>query len=137
MELEKEKVKHGITAETKAGSQTKEATARRRFERYAGTQNWPETEWTASLSALLTGKALEVYARLSPVEAESYSVLNAALLKRFDCTEDGFRQTFRSAKLEYAETYPQFGVRIANYLNRWIELSQTESSFEGIKDLLL
>ena len=36
-----------------------------RFERFARAQNWDKTRYAIILSALLTGKALTVYARLS------------------------------------------------------------------------
>ena len=32
---------------------------------------------------------------------------------------------------------PQFGIRITGYLDRWIELSETSLSYEGIRDLLI
>ena len=35
-----------------------------RFERFATANNWNREEWAVSLSALLTGKALDVYSRL-------------------------------------------------------------------------
>lgn len=37
----------------------------RRFERYAELQQWPKTSWAMSLSALLKGRALDVYALLT------------------------------------------------------------------------
>ena len=36
-----------------------------RFERFATNHQWPKETWASSLSALITGKALEVYSRLS------------------------------------------------------------------------
>ena len=36
-----------------------------RFERCARVNNWSEEDWAVSLSALLTGRALDVYSRLS------------------------------------------------------------------------
>ena len=40
-----------------------------RFEKYATLQGWSEDTWALSLSALLTGKSLEVYARLNSYDA--------------------------------------------------------------------
>ena len=37
-----------------------------RFERYAAAQGWRTKQWAMHLSALLKGKALEAYSRLSP-----------------------------------------------------------------------
>ena len=46
-----------------------------RFERYARCQQWHEDNWALNLSALLKGKALEVYSRLTYNEAKHYSPL--------------------------------------------------------------
>lgn len=37
----------------------------KRFERFATSAEWPKKEWATNLSALLQGKALDVYSRLS------------------------------------------------------------------------
>ena len=55
----------------------------KRFERFAKIANWPESEWATNLSALLQGKALEVYSRLSADDAVVYERLREALLKRY------------------------------------------------------
>jgi hypothetical protein len=55
-----------------------------RFERYATAQKWDASFWATHLSALLKGKALEVYARFSPELALDYKVLKKARLKRFE-----------------------------------------------------
>ena len=56
-----------------------------------------------NLSALLKGKALEaceVYSRLSNDNASDYVCLKTALLKRYNLTEEGFRQKLCIAKPE-------------------------------------
>ena len=55
-----------------------------RFERFAKSNKWDETIWATSLSALLTGKALDVYSRMSETAAVNYKELKEALLKRYD-----------------------------------------------------
>ena len=108
-----------------------------RFERYALCQNWKLENWAINLSALLSGKALDVYSRLSVSDANDYDKLKEALLKRFRMTEEGFRKKFRSARPEAGETAPQFAVRLENYFCRWLDLASTKRSFDGVKDLLL
>ena len=66
----------------------------RRFEHFAVSQGWKRESWAVSLSALLKGKALEVYSRLSPEESVDYDKLKNALLKRFQLPEDGYRAKF-------------------------------------------
>lgn len=43
-----------------------------RFERYARAQNWNVGNWGSHVSALLTGKALDVFARLPSASALNY-----------------------------------------------------------------
>lgn len=76
-----------------------------RFERYTRAQNWNVGNWGSHLSALLTGKALDVFARLPPASALNYDKLKETLYKRFEMTEDGFRKKFRTSKPDGSETF--------------------------------
>ena len=51
-----------------------------RFEKYATANKWDKNVWTAFLSALLKGRALDVYDRLSTEDAADYDI---------DCRPDG------------------------------------------------
>ena len=108
-----------------------------RFERFATTAKWEKTGWASKLSALLSGRALEVYSRLSEEAAQDYDRVKLALMKRYDLTEDDYRRKFRASKPEVDETPEQLIVRLDRYLLRWLELSNTERSFEGLKDLIV
>ncbi|XP_038057353.1 uncharacterized protein LOC119728962 [Patiria miniata] len=108
-----------------------------RFERYATSMKWPHDEWALPLSILLTGKATEVYTRLPDDLASNYEELKLALLHRFELTEDGFRTKFRQCRPETNENYTQFAERIKRYLLRWIELSSTDRTFDGLVDLTM
>ncbi|PIK57075.1 reverse transcriptase [Apostichopus japonicus] len=66
-----------------------------RFERFATAQEWPEEQWALNLSLCLKGESLRVYSRLPPDDSQDYQKLKKALLKRFQFTEEGFRQKFR------------------------------------------
>ena len=83
-----------------------------RFERFATTAKWEKTGWASKLSALLSGRALEVYSRLSEEAAQDYDRVKLALMKRYDLTEDGYRRKFRATKLEVDESPEQFIVRL-------------------------
>ena len=63
-----------------------------RFERYATAQKWKKEDWATNLSALLKGKALDVYALMPVEEALNYDMLKAALLKRYELTEQDIEQ---------------------------------------------
>ena len=81
-----------------------------RFERYASNQRWPTSAWAINLGALLQGRALDVYSRLSPEEAGKYSELKQALLKRFQMSAEDFQHTFRTAEPEPGESARQYAV---------------------------
>ena len=108
-----------------------------RFERFATVAKWDKTGWASKLSALLSGRALEVYSRISEEAAQDYDRVRLALMKRYDLTEDGYRRKFRASKPEVEESPDQFIVRLEMYLLRWLDLSKTDRSFEELKDLIV
>ena len=109
----------------------------KRFERYARSMDWEQSDWAVPLGALLTGKALEVYTRMPDEESSDYSKLKDALLHRFQLNEDGFRQKFRRAKLEQGETYSQFADRLKGYLTRWVEMGAKAKTYNDLVDLMI
>ena len=108
-----------------------------RFEKYAVANKWDRSIWAAYLSALLKGRALEVYDRLSVADANDYEKLKDALLKNFDMTERGFRKKFRNDRPERSETFIQFGSRLRSYLDKWINMAKIENTFEAICDFMM
>ena len=90
------------------------------------------------MSALLTGRAMYLYTRMSDTDANDYDKLKKALLTRYNYTEDGYRKRFREIKPETEETPYQFVVRLKNYLAKWLELSGSSSGdFDAIVDLIV
>nr|XP_054770765.1 uncharacterized protein LOC129278644 [Lytechinus pictus] len=108
-----------------------------RFEKYATLQGWPTSSWAMNLSALLTGKSLQVYARLNSDEAQSYPKVREALCKRFNLTEEGFRGKFRNARPEKDENPSQFMERLSCLLDRWLTLANVETSLDLMKTLII
>jgi len=51
------------------------------FERFAICQRWNQTNWALHLSALIKGRALDVYSMLPAHQANNYDQLKATLLK--------------------------------------------------------
>src|SRR6218665_1089767 len=109
----------------------------RRFEKYATIRKWENQEWAVYLSALLKGRALDVYARMPPEQYDNYEALKNALLKRYEMTEEGFRKRFHNSKPETGESPQQFITRLESYLMRWIELAKVTQDFDGLKALLV
>ena len=83
-----------------------------RFERYVSSRKIVRTQWAVELSALLQGKALQVYTRMPVEDTLEYDKLKSALLKRFQMTEEGYRVKFRTCRPEKGETPTQFATRL-------------------------
>ncbi|XP_062603479.1 uncharacterized protein LOC134265246 [Saccostrea cucullata] len=107
------------------------------FERYAEAQHWDHSNWAINLSALLKGKALDVYALMPKTHALDYNTLKTALLKRFELTDDGFKKKFRSCRPDQCETFSQFAVRLSSYFERWVEMAKAPKTYQGLYDLML
>ncbi|GFO04005.1 retroviral-like aspartic protease 1 [Plakobranchus ocellatus] len=108
-----------------------------RFERFAESNGWSREKWSSSLCALLTGRALDCYGRLSAEQAKDYDKVKEALMKKYDLKEVGYRRRLSTCKLAEGESPDMFIVRIVAYLDRWIELSKTDKSYEKLKDLIV
>ena len=108
-----------------------------RFERYATAQKWEPDTWATGLSALLQGKALDVYALMPKEDALNYDKLKVALLKRYELTEEGFKRKYKKCRPENGETFQQFTTRKKSYFTRWIDMASIERSYEGLQDLIL
>ena len=109
-----------------------------RFERYAENASWEKDTWAIKLSALLTGRAINIYTRMSDADASDYDKLKKALLTRYNYTEDGYRKRFREARPETEETPDQFVIRLKNYLAKWLELSgSSPQNFDALVDLIV
>ena len=107
-----------------------------RFENHANALSWPKTDWSTSLSALLKGKALTYFREIPFEKAKDYDFLKDHLLKRFQCTEEGFRSLFRSAKPESQESISTFAFKANRLFDRWLDLANV-TDFDDLKDLIL
>ena len=86
-----------------------------RFERFATTSGWRKESWCTSLSALLTGRALEVFCRLSEIEATDYDRVKEVLQKIYNLTEDYYKQRFHTCSQEEVKNPSMFIVRLKTY----------------------
>ena len=107
-----------------------------RFESYALSNKWDPSMWASYLSALLKGRALEVFVRLSRDDQSDYGQIKEALLTNFDLTERSFRKKFRDCRPEKAEIFRQFSGRLASYLDKWLGLAKVEKTYEAVCDFL-
>ena len=90
------------------------------------------------MSALLTGRTMDVYTRMSDTDANDYDKLKKALLTRYNYTEDGYRKRFREVKPETEETPDQFVIRLKNNLAKLLELAgSSPANSEVLVDLIV
>ena len=66
--------------------------------------------WAIKLRALLSGRAMDVYTRMSNKDAtcNEYDKLKKTLLTRYNFAKDGSRRRFRDVKPETEETPDHF-----------------------------
>ena len=97
----------------------------------------PKGSWCTSLSALLTGRALEAFCRLSENEATDYDRVKKVLQERYSLTEDGYRQRFRTCSPEGGQNPSMSIVRLKIYLERWMKLAEAPQTYEALRDLFV
>ena len=91
------------------------------------------------LSALLEGTALTLFHSLSDTEdgTVTYEQLKSVLLKKFQCTPEGFRKRFRESKPTAGEPFETYAAKLRRLADRWISLSKVEKIYEGLLGLIL
>ena len=85
-----------------------------------------------NLKALLKGKALYVYALMLIEQALDYDMLKAALLKRYELTEEGFNRRCKKCRQDSGEVFQQFTKRLKSYFTRWVNMAGVEKTYEGL-----
>ena len=65
------------------------------FERLMSAYNIPKDRWIFKLAPQLSGKAQQAYAALTTEDALEYDGVKAAILRRYDITEETYGQRFR------------------------------------------
>ena len=109
-----------------------------RFEQHAMAVGWKESEKASMLADCLKGRALQFYFELMSIDPTTdYDKVKTHLLKRFQCTEEGFREKFRSSRPEVTDTFPAYFDRMRRYFFRWIDLAGVEKNFDKLVDLVL
>eukprot|EP00745_Piridium_sociabile_P014889 TRINITY_DN21965_c0_g1_i2.p1 TRINITY_DN21965_c0_g1~~TRINITY_DN21965_c0_g1_i2.p1 ORF type:complete len:972 (+),score=119.48 TRINITY_DN21965_c0_g1_i2:366-2918(+) len=65
-------------------------------------------------------------------------MLKEGLLKKFECSANGFRKLLRSARLRSDESFMSFSIRLRHLADRWISLAElSDTSYEDLMDLFL
>ena len=89
------------------------------FERVATQQGWPQDVWATQLAGLLTGKAMAAFASLRLEDATSYEAVKAAILLRYDISEETHRLRFRQDRKKGEESHREWADRLRDHFGKW------------------
>ena len=103
------------------------------FERMMRLGHVDENFWTFRLAPQLTGKAQLAYAALNVADASQYGKLKEAILRRYDISEETYRQRFRNEQRKTSETYGELMARLHDLASKWTaECSTVEEVVEKL-----
>ena len=83
-----------------------------RFETYAHSMKWPLERYSLCLSSLLTGKDLDVLAKIPHSLVHDYEHLMNTLLAEYQLASEDFMTRFSSSRLSGKESATQFMGRL-------------------------
>ena len=101
------------------------------FERIMRAYEVKEERWAVKLAPQLTGKAQQAYAALRVEDAGTYRLLKEAILRRYDISEETYRQRFRDAERKDSESVSELAVRITDLFQKWTKSCE---SIDEIRD---
>ncbi|XP_077869382.1 uncharacterized protein LOC144360596 [Saccoglossus kowalevskii] len=109
----------------------------RTFEKIAIAHHWPRNMWALKLVAHLSGKAQAAFSNMSDKDSNDYDLVKAAILQKYELTAEKYRSSFRSVKWDVrCESFTEWGARMENLLEHWLEAAEVDS-METMIDLLL
>ena len=91
-------------------------------------------KWAYKLAPKLVGKAQQAYAGLTVADAGDYEKLKSAILRRYDITEDSYRQRFRAPRLRPGESNRELEARLEDLASKWMKGC---TSVEELKDMVI
>ena len=90
------------------------------FERLMQVSGTKEERWAFRLAPQLTGKAQQAFAALSQEDAGKYKMVKEAILRRYNISEETYRQRFRAAKRKEGEAYAELATRFSDLFVKWM-----------------
>ena len=96
------------------------------FERVMTVQGVVEEHWALWLAPQLTGKAQQAYAAMTTEEARQYDRVKAAILRRYDISEETYRQRFRAAEPKNGESPVELTARLRDVAEKWLKDCDTK-----------
>ena len=91
------------------------------FERVVVAAGWLKEQWTLILIPCLTGVLQEVVDTLAAGESSQYEVVNTAILRTLNLTEESYWKRFRELKLKNSAHPRTLVRRMKANLVRWLK----------------
>ena len=104
------------------------------FERLIVAYEIPQRRWAFKLASQLVGKAQQAYAAMSTEDSANYTQLKQAILRRYNITEESYRQRFRFLKKESGETNRELATRLTDLAGKWLKKCDT---LDKLKDAIV
>ena len=95
------------------------------FERLMSAYNVSKQRWVYKLAPQLSGKAQQAYTMLSSDEAKEYDQVNDVILRRYDISEETYKQQFRTAMKSTDESNRELAVRVKDLAVKWLKQHTT------------
>ena len=89
------------------------------FERLMEAYEVLKQRWAFKLVPQLYGRMQQAYASMPSEQCGNYSEIKAAILRRYDTTEETYRQRIRAATRKEGETYRKLATRLMDLANKW------------------
>ena len=97
---------------------------------------WEEKFWPILVQSTFTGKAREVYAGLSQVDAADYELIKKSVLEAYELCTEAYRQAFRGSRLDRL-SHVEYASLKTKQFNKWVSSAKISQSYEGLKDVVL
>eukprot|EP00731_Ephydatia_muelleri_P034136 Em0048g12a len=104
------------------------------FERIMRAYEVKDERWAVKIAPQLTGKAQQAYAAMKAEDAGNYQLVKEAILRRYDISEQTYRQRFRDAVMKKDETVGELNVRLTDLFLKWTKGCKT---VEQLRDLMI
>ena len=107
------------------------------FEKIADSLKWPKEHWTMLLQTVFIGKAREIYSSLSLDQSGNYDFVKESILKAYELVPEAYRQKFRNAKKQPAQTHVEFARTQKQLFDRWLGSKNVNQNFGKFEQLIL
>ena len=91
------------------------------FERLMSVERVDRATWAVRLAPHLTGKAQQAYAAMRETDSADYTKVKEAILRRYNISQETYRQRFRSVRRKEGESYGEVVVRLEDLLHKWMK----------------